>query len=287
MMLFALRYRSLPTLLVNARLSEKSFTRWKYVPESSRRWLWSCFSGILAQSAQDATFFRALGAENVTFSGNLKYAASALPCDESLLLLLQEKTAGRPLWVAASLHPGEEEIVLSAHKRLKASFPSLLTIFVPRHPKHTIDLMRKLKRENVAQRSSGTLPEPWQEFYIVDSFGELGTLYHLADIVFVGGSFVPVGGHNLIEPAQLECAILHGPHMEKCQEIAALFRQHAAAIQVNDATAMASVVKDLLEHPKRCAALKAAAKDLASTQRHVLKAFDTFATPHFQHLKQN
>ncbi|MDR0406752.1 MAG: 3-deoxy-D-manno-octulosonic acid transferase [Holosporales bacterium] len=286
-LLFKLQNCNISVILVNARLSQKSFLRWKHVPKRTRDKLLQCFSAIFVQSAEDAALFEALGAKTVVPFGNLKYAASPLPVSEKTLRALQEKTSERFLWVAASTHPGEEEIILCAHKELKTYFPTLLTIIAPRHPQRATDILHLCQEQGMhaTQHSLRASPEPWHDVYIADTFGELGVFYQLSDIIFIGGSFVPVGGHNLVEPAQLRCAIFHGPYMSNFKEMTALFHQHAAAVQVNNAAEIVSFVKDLLENPDRCTALQSAAKDLVASQCNALEVFDRVAKPYLKSLR--
>lgn len=234
------RRRALPLVLVNARMSERSFARWDKAPDTSR-WLLSSFECCLAQSQGDGERLARLGAPRVSIAGNLKFDAPAPPADADALALLDGLTAGRPVWIAASTHEGEDEIVVEAHRALAAGLPGLLTIIAPRHPHRGEDIAELARSEgvSVARRSAGEEPAADVSLYVADTVGELGLFYRLAQIAYLGGSLVPVGGHNPIEPAKLGCALLHGPHVGNFSEIFAAFDAGGGSRVVNDAQELA------------------------------------------------
>ena len=227
--------RGIPLILVNARLSERSFRRWRYAPATIAALL-RRFDLCLAQSDLDADRYADLGAPRVSITGNLKLDLPALPVEAPMLTAMQAAVGTRPVIAAASTHPGEEALVIDTHVRLRSSFPGLITILAPRHPERgpgILDLAR-LAGLSAAIRSSGQIPERGTDVYVADTIGELGLVYRLAPIVFIGGSLVRHGGQNPIEAAKLGAAILHGPHVWNFSEIyAALDEAHGAA-QVTD-----------------------------------------------------
>ena len=227
--------RGIPLILVNARLSEQSFYRWRYAPTTIATLL-RRFDLCLAQSGLDAERYAHLGAPRVNVTGNLKLDVPAPPVDEQKLTAMQGAIAGRPLIAAASTHPGEETLVIDAHLRLRRSFPGLVTILAPRHPERgrgILDIAR-LAGLSAALRSSGQLPNRATDVYVADTMGELGLLYRLAPIVFIGGSLVRHGGQNPIEAAKLGAAILHGPHVWNFTEIYAALDKARGAERVTD-----------------------------------------------------
>ncbi len=227
--------RGIPLILVNARLSEQSFYRWRYAPTTIATLL-RRFDLCLAQSGLDAERYAHLGAPRVNVTGNLKLDVPAPPVDEQKLTAMQAAIAGRPLIAAASTHPGEETLVIDAHLRLRRSFPGLVTILAPRHPERgrgILDIAR-LAGLSAALRSSGQLPNRATDVYVADTMGELGLLYRLAPIVFIGGSLVRHGGQNPIEAAKLGAAILHGPHVWNFTEIYAALDKARGAERVTD-----------------------------------------------------
>ena len=213
--------RGVPMVLVNGRLSKATAARWRRFPRTARR-LIGAFALCLAQDRTQAARLTALGAANVKCVGNLKWAAAALPAEATDLAILEEACAARPVWLAASTHPGEEEIAALAHERLRATHPKLLTIIVPRHPERGPEIAGTLEARGlrVARRSTGTPLSLATEVYLADTLGELGVFYRLAEIVLLGGSLTPHGGHNPLEPARLGCALVFGRHMENFAEIA-------------------------------------------------------------------
>ncbi len=212
--------RGTPVILVNGRLSARSFRRWQYVPRIAEALL-KQFDLCLVRSPEDAERFGALGAPRIGTTGNLKLDVPALPVDPVKLAALRKAVEGRTIVVAASTHPGEEGAVIDAHRRLVHSFPGLLTIVVPRHP-HRGDEVASLAAASglsAVLRSRGELPQTATHIYVADTLGELGMIYRLAPIVFMGGSLVPHGGQNPIEPIKLGAAVLHGPHVSNFADI--------------------------------------------------------------------
>jgi 3-deoxy-D-manno-octulosonic-acid transferase len=258
--------RGTPLILVNGRLSENSFKRWRRIPGTISALL-RCFDLCLAQSAAHAGRYRDLGAPRITTTGNLKLDVPEPPADPDKLAALKAAVGNRTVIVGASTHAGEETMLIEAHRRLRGSFPGLLTIIAPRHPDrgpgiieiaHAADLKATL-------RSRGDLPAGDTDIYVADTLGELGLIYRLAPIVFVGGSFASHGGQNPIEPIKLGAAILHGPHVWNFAEIyAALDKAHGAE-QVTDVGKLAVRVGAWLKDANERTAVVAAAKETVAT----------------------
>ena len=269
--LTALRKQSIPTVLLNARMSNSSFRAWHRVKGFARQ-LMASFSLCLAQTESDRGRFAALGAKPAKYLGNLKYASTPLPFDKQELAALKKQTLGHAVWVMASTHRGEEEMAIAAHRQMLATRPNLLTIIVPRHAARGEEIARLLGASGLcfAQRSKGEVPLPDTQVYLADSMGELGLFYSLSPIVVLGGSFVRVGGHNPIEPAQLGTAIIFGPHMYNFSEIAREFTFSQAAIQIQNANEIAFTVNRLLTQPENRLRRVQAARLLADQKRHVL-----------------
>jgi 3-deoxy-D-manno-octulosonic-acid transferase len=206
--------RRLPMVLINGRMSHRSFPRWRRISGTIEALL-GRFEVCLAQSEVDAERFTALGSRNVVTTGNLKLDVPAPPADGSRLERLMAVTRGRPVIVAASTHPGEEEILAEMHRELAGYFPQLLTVIVPRHPNRGEALARMIAASGrqVSLRSHEDLPTATTDIYVADTMGELGLFYRLAPIVFMGGSLVAHGGQNPIEAIKLGAAIVHGPHV--------------------------------------------------------------------------
>ncbi len=207
--------RGIPTILLNGRMSEKSFSNWKLLkglisPLLSR--LVCC--GV--QSEKQASLFKTLGAKNVFDMGNVKLMMSPLEVDSKKYIALKKEIGMRSVWLAASTHPGEEEIILETHKILQKTTPDLLTILVPRHIERATLLKDLAKKEGLSSvLRSEELPFSGAHIYIVDTLGELGLFYALSPIVLMGATLIPKGGHNPIEAAQLNTFVVHGPHTFK------------------------------------------------------------------------
>ncbi|MDR6871243.1 3-deoxy-D-manno-octulosonic-acid transferase [Bosea sp. BE125] len=261
------RKRAIPLVLVNARMSERSFRRWYKLPQTSR-YLLSCFESCLAQSQGDGERLAQLGAPRVSIAGNLKFDVPAPPADADTLAILDGLTTGRPVWIAASTHPGEDEQVIAAHLGLKAHLPKLLTIIAPRHPQRgaEVDALAQANGIATALRSQGGMPERDVELYIADTVNELGLFYRLSQVAFIGGSLTPVGGHNPIEPAKLGCALLHGPHVHNAADVFAAFDRGGGAREVADTQALAGAVHRWLSEP---AAARQAARAAAQTSHQL------------------
>src|SRR5947207_15306405 len=191
--------RRLPMVLINGRMSQRSFPRWQRV-QGTISALLEKFDVCLAQSQTDADRFATLGSRNVVVTGNLKLDVAAPPADANKLDMLMAMTRGRPVVVAASTHPGEEEILTETHRTLAGYFPTLLTVIVPRHPDRGEAIARMIAASglNPTLRSHEDLPTATTDIYVADTMGELGLFYRLAPIVFMGGSLVEHGGQNPI-----------------------------------------------------------------------------------------
>ncbi len=189
--------RRIPMVIINGRMSQRSFPRWQKLRGTIAALL-ECFDLCLAQSDRDAERFAALGCANVITSGNLKLDVEAPPADPRQLEQLRLATQRRPVFVAASTHPGEDEIIGGVHRRLARQIPSLLGVIVPRHPDRGAAIAQALTDAGcrVALRSRHELPSAATDIYVADTMGELGLFYRLAPVVFMGGSLVPHGGQN-------------------------------------------------------------------------------------------
>jgi 3-deoxy-D-manno-octulosonic-acid transferase len=212
--------RRIPMIVINGRMSQRSFQRWRTAPATMATLL-ARFEMCLVQSQGDADRFSALGSPHVFNTGNLKFDVPAPPADPQKLTLLKQAVQGRPVVLASSTHPGEEDILLDAHRRLATYFPGLLTIIVPRHPERGPQVAQLTETSGFrpAVRSRDQLPSVETEVYVADTLGELGLFYRLSPLVFVGGSLVNHGGQNPIEPIKLGAAVVHGPHVGNFADI--------------------------------------------------------------------
>ena len=258
------------TVLANARLSERSARGYGRFAGLTRPML-AEMSLIAVQTETEAQRFRELGARPacVTVTGSIKFD---LTIDPQLLARAAQQreawqTAQRPVWIAASTHAGEDEVILAAHRKLLESHSDALLILVPRHPERFNSVFELSQQQgfNSVRRSKAEAVVSDTSVLVGDTMGELLFLYALADIAFVGGSLVPHGGHNLLEPAALDKPVLSGPHLFNFLEIAAMLRSAGALEAVSDASGLAATVQRLIEHPDQ-------AKSMADAGLAVMKA---------------
>jgi len=280
-MLGALKERRIPAVLLNGRLSERSFKRWRLLPGGAREMMRAFVLG-LAQTEDERKRFAALGLRDVRCVGNLKFAADPLPFDRDALADLKMQIGARPFWLMASTHPGEEEIALRTHEALRAKHPGLLTILVPRHPARGDEIAALLETNGLSfiRRSvQGTLTQDTQ-IYLADTMGEMGLFYRLSRLCCLAGSFT-WGGHNPIEPAQLDCAVLFGPKMDNFRQMAGAMTEAGAALQVKDETALQEKLDLFLTKPDETRKLADAAHLWAENQRSVLAKTMDLLSPFF------
>jgi 3-deoxy-D-manno-octulosonic-acid transferase len=248
--------RRIPLIVANARLSARSAVAYRRVARLTRATLRQV-ALIAAQSEADAARFLALGApaDRVRAIGNLKFDL-ALPPDlaERAAELRRAWGGQRRIWIAASTHEGEEAQILDAYTQARVQIPDLLLVLVPRHPERfgRVAALCQTRGYRTVRRSENHPCAPDTDVFIGDSMGELLLFYAAADIAFVGGSLVPSGGHNPLEPAALARPVLHGPHMFNFAEISRLLHAAGGAREVKDAGELAQAVGDCLTHPGLC-----------------------------------
>ena len=247
--------RGIPVALANARLSARSAKGYARFARLTRPML-EAMSLIAVQTQTEAERFRQLGArpECVEVTGSIKFDLSIDPqlWVKARELREQWQAQERPVWIAASTHEGEDEIVLAAHRQLLAHYPNALLMLVPRHPERFNSVFELCQREGfvTVRRSQHTPVSAQTQVLLGDTMGELLFLYAVADSAFVGGSLVPNGGHNVLEPAALGKPVLSGPHLFNFLEIAALLREAGALEEVDDAPGLAVAVQRLFELPQ-------------------------------------
>jgi 3-deoxy-D-manno-octulosonic-acid transferase len=280
--------RKIPLVIVNGRVSERSFNRWRLAPGVIAALL-DRFDLCLAQSPDNAQRFSRLGARRVTSTGNLKLDVPAPPADVATLNRFKALIGLRDVVAAASTHPGEETAIIAAHRRLRAKFPTLLTVIAPRHPARgeSIAEIGKVAGLSVALRSRGELPRRDVDVYIADTMGELGLVYRIAPIVFVGGSLATHGGQNPIEAIRLGAAVLHGPCVWNFAEIySTLDKAHGAELVLDDEALTARLAAWLGDPAARAAVVAAAAETmdkLGGALERTLAALD----PYLMQLRRN
>ena len=263
--------RDIPLVLVSARVSPNSVPGYKRLLPLIRETL-SHGIVIAAQSEADAERFLSLGAapERTTVTGNIKFD---IQLDEDLVqrgaAIRQELLGDRPVWIAASTHEGEEEPVLAAHGQLLSRYPDLLLVLVPRHPERFGTVRDRSEKAgfSVVSRTDGRRCDADTQVFLCDTMGELSMFYAASDVAFVAGSLVPVGGHNLLEPAALAKPVISGPHVFNAQDIADMFMARDACLMVESADELAAAVADLLDNPERALQIGRNGYEVVATNR--------------------
>ena len=268
--------RGIPVALANARLSARSARGYARFARLTAPML-AKLSLIAVQTEAEAERFRQLGArdECVEVTGSIKFDLTIDPALLARATDLRDQWAAqeRPLWIAASTHAGEDEIVLAAHRQLLARHPQALLILVPRHPERFAAVAELCRKEGFAsvRRSQGEAVGAGIDVLVGDTMGELLFLYALADVAFVGGSLVPNGGHNLLEPAALVKPVLSGPHLFNFLEIAAQLRDAGALWEVSNAAELASAVDALWSDPAMIKLMRNAGLDVLKANQGALE----------------
>ena len=266
--------RRIPLVLASARLSPRAMTRYQRFIGLFRQVL-SNRMVIAAQGEDDAARFRSLGAdpESTHVTGNLKFDF-AVPANVKTkgAELRAQYAEDRPVWVAGSTHEGEEAQLLEAHREVRKIHPRAILVMVPRHPQRFSEVGSWLEKQNVRfiRRSQPSARTPDLEVLLVDTLGELLDFYAMGDVAFVGGSLVPVGGHNLLEPAALGLPVLAGPNNFNSADIATILVDRGAAQIVNDPKELARRVAGLLSNPQDRARIGAIGKECVEDNRGAL-----------------
>jgi 3-deoxy-D-manno-octulosonic-acid transferase len=264
--------QDIPLALINACMSERSHKSWGRAPALAKELL-SAFEIILAQDNDIAQRLHDLGAPHVSVTGNLKLSAKPLPATAGELIALQESIGDRPVWLAASTHPTEEGMVGEVHRTLVGRFPNLLTLLAPRHPQRGDDIEQSLTGLGltVTRRSRDEIITADTDIYLLDATGLLGQLYRVSPLAFVGGSLIPHGGQNMLEAAQLGCAVLHGPHVDNFRSITASLAAAGASREVANREELTRSVAELLGNPDRLLEMTTNAEAATSRNREVLE----------------
>ncbi|MFD1199858.1 lipid IV(A) 3-deoxy-D-manno-octulosonic acid transferase [Brucella gallinifaecis] len=276
--------RHIPQVLVNGRLSDRSFAAWQKRPELAEA-LFENFAHVIAQSELDGERFRTLGARPVSVSGNLKVDTAPAPADPHALSLLQHQIAGRRTWAAISTHDGEEEIAAEVHQMLKVRYPRLVTIIVPRHPNRAeaIETMLGEKGLKVALRSRGDAIEADTDILLGDTIGEMGLYLQLTEVAFIGNSLTKEGGHNPLEPAMMGTAVLTGKNVQNFRESFQRLIKNGGARVVKDRNMLAGAINFLFNNPEHLNTMIRAGvdtvKDMRGALDRTLNSLEPFIQP--------
>jgi 3-deoxy-D-manno-octulosonic-acid transferase len=283
MTILELGARRMPQVLVNGRLSDRSYSSWRKRPQLAEA-LFENLSLVVAQSDEDAERFRTLGARPVAVSGNLKVDTAPPPCDETELRRLSQRIGDRGVWAAVSTHAGEEAIAADVHAALNPRHRAL-TIIVPRHPERADEIEKMLTDRglNVARRSHGKVITTETQIYLGDTIGEMGLYLNLAGIAFVGRSMTADGGQNPLEPAMLDCAILSGRNVQNFRDSYRALLKNGGARLVNDAQMLAKTVDFLLGNRRAADKMRQAAREtveeLSGALPRTVRALEPYIKP--------
>ena len=271
-MLSTIKRRNIPLILINGRISNKSFKRWQQFDFVIKEIL-DCFTACLGQSEEDAYRLRALGAKDAMCLGNLKYAGLPIPVDEEKKKEIQDEIGERPVWLVSSTHSDEEAKIGRYLKELSAKHEGLLTIIAPRHPTRGVeirDILQDKYQLKTALRSANEKIQPETEVYIADTIGEMGIWYELCPIVFIGGSLIPHGGQNFMEPSRCRDAVIVGPHMHNFTDAMNRAKRADGIIQVNETVDLIDMVDQLLSNKELLDAKRSLAYNWATSEAKVL-----------------
>lgn len=271
-MLSTIRRRNIPLILINGRISNKSFKRWQQFDFVIKEIL-DCFTACLGQSEEDAYRLRALGAKDAMCLGNLKYAGLPIPVDEEKKKEIQDEIGERPVWLVSSTHSDEEAKIGRYLKELSAKHEGLLTIIAPRHPTRGVeirDILQDKYHLKTALRSANEKIQPETEVYIADTIGEMGIWYELCPIVFIGGSLIPHGGQNFMEPSRCRDAVIVGPHMHNFTDAMNRAKRADGIIQVDETVDLIDMVDQLLSNKELLEAKRSLAYNWATSEAKVL-----------------
>ena len=254
-LIFQAHKQKIPLVLLNMRLSTRSFKRWVFLRQIFLDLL-NCFDLVLTQTNELDQNLKHIGYKKSAFCGNLKYAADHPSYLKEDLSALQKSFKGRSHWMAASTHKGEEEIVLRAHKELKKTKENACLILVIRHPHRCEEVERLIQNQGFSVQRYSTWQQsektPFKEdILLVDQMGMMGLFYEQASFVLVGGSLVDkIGGHNILEPMRQNCVALHGPYMGNFKEIVAEAKAAKASRLIKDSTDLTHSLLELMDNPK-------------------------------------
>ncbi len=239
-----IKKKSIPLVLLNGRITNKSFNRWQTFPFLSKT-LFESFDICLCQNKETKKYLKKLGAKKIKFLGNLKYSESKLKENDNFDKKFKKIFKNRKIWCAASTHNHEEKICALAHKKLKNNIKNLLTIIIPRHTHRTNNIVQEIEELGLKTqiRSFESKIKKNTDVYIVDSYGESKSFYKICDTVFLGGSIINRGGQNPLEPLRLGCKVLHGPHIQNFEEVYNLLKKNNLSLKFNNTNQLVKLIK--------------------------------------------
>ncbi len=262
-MILAAKQYGVKLALINARMSDKSLARWQGFGKKMAQEIFGAFTLITAANTKTANILSQVLQKNIENIGNLKNSSPPLVFDQSKLDKLQKSLANRKIWCAASTHKGEEKLLLGVVKTIKQKYKNQLVIIAPRHPERADEVADLCTNAgfDIIRYTSGDMPNKNTDIWLMDKMGEMGLVYKLSDIAFVGGSLLPqLKGHNPLEPAQLDCVIISGNNVESFGEIYRELQNAEAVIMVKNAADLTKNLTSLFDNPAKMQKLAQSAK---------------------------
>ena len=271
----------IPMILLNGRISDKSYKSWKKALFFIKPLLGK-FTFGLGQTQEDAKRMKNLGFQKTDCVGNIKFSAVPAPFNEDELKRLKSQIKRRFVWVAGSTHDNEEMQAVEVHQELSKKYKGLLTIIVPRHPERCDELEEKIKKEGFVVHRRSRREDMNADIFLGDTIGEMGLFYRLSDFVFVGGSLIEFGGQNMLEPMRIGACTLVGPHTFNFKEIVAKAKKQKALIEVKDKKELAKALIDLNENNEKAKLISQEAKALANSETKVLERVIEVLKPYWE-----
>ncbi|NBX53179.1 MAG: hypothetical protein EBT63_05980, partial [Proteobacteria bacterium] len=276
-LIYCARQKAILSFLINARISEKSLIKWQKLKKIGFN-IFDYFSLIFSQSLVDKKNLEALTQNSIFFEGNLKSQNAKMAVDFEKLAIIKNQIGNRKIWLCSSTHQGEESIIIETHHKLKQHFSDLITIIILRHPTRSEAVSKLLVGNNYGVRSKNDLIQKTTEFYVVDTLGELGVFYSLTNFIFLGGSLMPIGGHNPIEAMQFNCVVISGQFYQNNFELYENLRSQQACVVVGDSKDLFDCVKNFLSDEDKVNFYNFNAKKYLSnkqnTAKHIVNAMD-------------
>ena len=259
-----IKKKSIPLILLNARITKKTFKRWKKFPKSSKS-LFKKFDACFVSNNETKRYLKSLDAKNINYIGNLKFSQTQQDA-KKLDKTIKSKFFFKKIWCATSTHNGEEKLCGIVHKKLKKRYKNLLTIIIPRHIEridNIIDELKKLELKIQIYNSSNKIKKD-TDICLINTYGKTKTFFKFCDTVFLGGSIVKHGGQNPIEAARFGCKIIHGPNIWNFHEIYQLLNKHGVSYKVNSVNQMTSIVDNMFKRKKNDKNIKIRINDLGN-----------------------
>jgi len=251
-------------ILVNARITQKSFKRWKLFPKNAKK-IFQSFDICLSSSVRSSRYLKILGAKKIKFIGNLKFTETQ-NSKNTLNKVLENFLLSKKTWCASSTHNKEEIICANVHKKLKSKHKNLLTILIPRHIDRVTEIINQIKKLNlkIHLHNSKNKIDKDTDIYLVNSFGQTKSFFKICKTVFLGGSIIKHGGQNPLEAARFGCKILHGPHVWNFDEIYSLLKKNKVSSKVINSNQLTYEVDKMLNSKNKNINLELKIKDLGS-----------------------